>query len=315
MTSSYAITDPTNLHDNGYTTGQTNYLDCSPFSRWRFTTSATKIFLKAWDTIQGVFPGWAHIAIWINGSPNQTLVSTGVNYNEFTATLPSGHKTVDIVTSLQSKQAETLRGTFLKSIYFSGAGDTVMVSPSAPTILAYGDSIVVGANSDYPITYGWTNVLRRYGYRVMVEGWGYRTLYTDCVDVDARTAFSARVASYSPATIWLAMGTNDYGLQKWSSADFGTAYADLLDKLHADLPSAEIYAQTPLLRSSEAELTEGYGTLGDYRTAIATAVSTRSEWCTLVDGTAIVELTDLDDGTHPTNAGHTIYADYVAGIL
>jgi lysophospholipase L1-like esterase len=75
------------------------------------------------------------------------------------------------------------------------------------------------------------------------------------------------------------------------------------------MPSLAIYAQTPILKTSD-------GSLGDYRAQIATAQSTRTAYCTLVDGTAILNgTTDLDDGVHPTTAGHAKYAAAVKTVL
>jgi lysophospholipase L1-like esterase len=56
-------------------------------------------------------------------------------------------------------------------------------------------------------------------------------------------------------------------------------------------------------------------TLADYRTAIATEQSTRSAWCNLVDGTAIMSTAELVDGVHPNAAGHALYLAYVKTVL
>lgn len=75
-----------------------------------------------------------------------------------------------------------------------------------------------------------------------------------------------------------------------------------------------------LIRSVAKQLMEarssaatGGSTLPDYRTQIATAQNTRSEYCTLVDGTAISP--ELADGVHPTTAGQATYADYIKTVL
>lgn len=122
----------------------------------------------------------------------------------------------------------------------------------------------------------------------------------------SRAAFVAKVAAASPSKIWLAIGTNDYGLNKWSAASFGTAYAALLDDLHTALPSATIYCQTPIVRSTETANGSG-STLGNYRTQISTAQSTRTGYAVLVNGATILTTGDLDDGVHPTTAGHATY--------
>src|SRR6185369_1627561 len=114
-----------------------------------------------------------------------------------------------------------------------------------------------------------------YGYSMMLEGWGFRSLFDDANTSGLRNAFVSRIASYAPATIWIAIGTNDYGLNKWTPANFGTAYAATLDGLHAALPSARIICQTPIVRS--VETANGFGnTLSDYRSQISTACNARS---------------------------------------
>jgi lysophospholipase L1-like esterase len=153
-----------------------------------------------------------------------------------------------------------------------------------------------------------------------VEGWGYRSLYDDTVDAPTRAAFIAKlVAAYSALTvIWLAMGTNDYGLNTQNAANFETRYGALLDDLHAAYPAATIYAQTPIERVSEVANGSG-NTLGDYRAAIANAQATRAGFCTLVNGTDVAfpqQPGDLDvDGIHPTTAGQAKYATAVRAIL
>jgi hypothetical protein len=143
----------------------------------------------------------------------------------------------------------------------------------------------------------------------MIEGFSYRSLNDDASST--RTAFVSRVTSYAPDTIWMAVGTNDYGLNRWSAASFGTAYAAMLDDLHTSLPNATIFCQTPLVRTGENA--NGFGsTLTDYRNQIATACNART-WTTLVDGTSIITLSDVaSDHVHPNTAGHAKYENFVA---
>jgi lysophospholipase L1-like esterase len=181
--------------------------------------------------------------------------------------------------------------------------------------LFYGDSITVGADSAVPTSQGYA-VLQRYlyGKRVAIDGYGYNALNDDTNTPALETAAIARLATYNPSIIWLAVGTNDYGLNKWNAVAFGTAYASFLDQLHAAIPSAKIVAQTPIVRVKETANTFG-NTTGDYRAQITAACSTRP-WVTLVNGLSILSTSDLDStGVHPSTAGHAKYAEYVNGIL
>jgi lysophospholipase L1-like esterase len=139
------------------------------------------------------------------------------------------------------------------------------------------------------------------------------------VDATARAGFVSKLGSVYPGAdiIWLAIGTNDYGLNKWSAANFGYAYAALLDALHVRFPTATIYTQTPIQRTVETANTFG-DTLPNYRTQITTAQAARAAWCTLVVGTGATwpqAPGDLDDGVHPTDAGHLKYANSVKTVL
>jgi lysophospholipase L1-like esterase len=305
----------TNLSDNIITADQTNYLQCSAFSRWIFTTNARRIWIKAYSNLYAAYPTFTHLAILVNGATLTTWELSADGSKTFAADLPAGTKTVEIVNSLQSKPAATVLGVWPVAVYLSGGGTVTQVTPTTPAnrLLAYGDSIAVGGNCTYPITQGVWGLVR-VSVPVIVEAWGYRSLYDDGVDATARQTFVDHLALSSPGVVWIAIGTNDYGIPRQTAANFGTAYADLLDKLHTALPSATIYAQTPLVRSSEGANALG-DTLGAYRTQIATAQSTRSAYCNLVDGSAILEVGDLADGVHPTTVGHAKYAAAVKTVL
>lgn len=298
------------LFDTGTTsTPSASYILASPFSRWVWTTDAAEVWIKGYTNLYSNFATWAYLAVLSNGSLVGTIAASADGVFAGKLALPAGAKTVEIVSSLQSKPSSTVIGTFPTCVYFFGGSSngTAMQSPSASgRLLIYGDSIAVGANATAPTTEGWATLLRAYRGNVALEAWGYRSLNDDASDGTARAAFVTQMASYSPSIIWLAIGTNDYGLNKWTAANFGTAYAALLDDLHTALPSATIYCQTPLVRSTETANGSG-STLGNYRTQISTAQSTRSAYAVLVDGSAILTTGDLDDGVHPTTEGHALY--------
>lgn len=308
MKASFAVTSPTNQQDNSYVTDKTNFLYSNAFSRWVFNTSATHLLLKTWNTIFDNYPNMAQIGIVINGSYFTTLQENNLGLSVFNLDLPAGAKTIEIVTGGQSINGDPT-GSFLKSVYFSGAADTLQTPVATPAdrMVIYGDSIT--ETLTYPARDSWP-VLMRQWIPTVAESYGARYLKIDCLDAAARTNFAAHIATMAPSRVWLAIGRNDWGISSiWSAANFGAAYADLLDKLHTALPSAIIYAQTPIVQASE--IANGFGnTLGDYRAQIATAQSTRAAFCTLVDGTQILTTDDLADGVHPKNSGHVKYAAF-----
>jgi lysophospholipase L1-like esterase len=118
--------------------------------------------------------------------------------------------------------------------------------------------------------------------------------------------------------LWIQLGTNDYGSDTCSAAAFGVLYGELLDAIHAASPGTIIYCQTPFQRIAPAtEAANAFGnTLGDYRTAIAAAVATRTAFCTLINGAAgnIVpgNMTYMySDGIHFITAGDQTAKNYI----
>ena len=305
---------PSEFSETGTVIDRGDYMETSPFSMLNVQTSATVVEVDLHTGLFGPYPMYAHITVLVDGAYHSKLNATADGLNTATAYLPAGDKAVSFVSGLQSKPGATVLGTNVVSL--RGNADMAQVSPApADRILFYGDSITVGGNSDTPAVEGYSTLVRAaHAGSVAVEGYGYRALHNDCVDATARAAFVAKIVAYAPERIWLAIGTNDYGLNKWTAANFGTAYAALLDDLHTALPSATIFCQTPLLRTTETANGSG-STMGDYRTQISTAVSTRTAYATLVDGTTIMTTASLVDGVHPTTAGHVLYANAVKTML
>lgn len=293
----------------------------SPFSRMRFVTDASSIDVNMVGDIQGTFPQYATISVFVNGSYYADILATSTGMRRYTQGLPAGSgKTIELVSGLQSRPGAAVLGTYIRNVVFSQNNNTSRLAvPTNSPILLYGDSLAVGGNATRPSTDAWfMKIASVYSGGAICEAFGYRALSDDCVDAASRTAFAAKLASVGPPIIWIAIGTNDYGLATQGAASFGTAYADLLDKLHALLPSTRIYCQTPLTRFVPAsEATNAVGSsLPNYRTQIATAQSARSGYCILVDGPSILSSGDMDtDGIHPTTSGHANYYTYVKSVL
>ena len=302
------------LWDNGYDNVATPRQ--STLSRLVFTTDVASITVVGTTTIYGSYPTSAHLGVRINGVNQSPLVFTANGSQSFDINLGSSGtiRTVEIIAGLQSKPSSII-GTYIDSVTYNNAASFNIQTPTIGNrVLVYGDSIAVGGNATNPESQGYVPLLRNtYNQRVMLEGWGYRSLYEDANTTTLKNNFVSRIAGYQPSIIWLAIGTNDYGLNKWSAASFGTAYAAVLDGLHTALPSARIICQTPIVRSSEGANGSG-NTLPDYRAQITSACNTRA-WTQLVDGTTFLTTSNLDDGVHPSTAGHAKYADRIAPYL
>lgn len=305
---------PTTWNESRATIDQTNYIETSAFAHVEYVTAATVLEIHGYTDLYGTYPGYTDIGVYVDGvwHDDVQLLPNGSSYGY--VTLSAGTKTVRIVNGIQSKPS-ALSGAWFVRVRANAA---LTETPKTATnrLLIYGDSISVGSFGSPVTQNAWATLVRAAAEpdSVAVEGWGFRSLYDDAANGTLRAAFVSVMAAYAPSKIWLAIGTNDYGLNRWAAAAFGTAYAAFLDDLHAALPSATIYCQTPILRTTETANGSG-STLGDYRTQIGTAQSTRSAYATLVDGTAFMTTASLTDGVHPSTAGHALYATAVTTAL
>ncbi len=291
------------------------YRRTSPFAVLDFMTTATELEVCAFCDLFGYYPQYSSIGVFINGNHYQELSIPQAGVSVLPVSLPPGYKRVRFMNGLQSSPG-ILAGTFITSIR---ANAPMTAAPfSNNVILAYGDSITVGSDAD-PITENaWAVQVRRSGEQVgfglSVEGWGGRQLYNDCVDAPARAAFVEKLQGYNPFTIWLAIGTNDYGIADWDADAFGAAYGALLDDIHAAMPALVVFCQTPLVRYAEDTPNAVGSTLSDYRTAIEAATVGKS-FARFVDGTAFMTLSDMSDGLHPNTVGHGLDAAAIMAAL
>lgn len=189
------------------------------------------------------------------------------------------------------------------------------MTPYPTRILIYGDSVTVGYAAS-PLSLGWagrlTTDLAGAG-AVAIEADSGRRLHNDVATAEQRTALVRQFLAYEPSILWLAIGTNDALNGAWIPNAFAIAYAAVIDALHAAQPTMAIYVQSPLITIYESANILGY-TIQQYRDAIA-GLTTGRAWLHVIDGLDILTLSDLDDGLHPTTAGHGLYAAYVETIL
>lgn len=329
-TSGTLTLDNDDLWFNGY--DGTGHPRQSPYSEWRFTTNAQILEITGTTDLADDYGSYDQLGLWVNGvwtTPNLDFTANGTQTFTFYlygthATLGST-KTIKIVSSLQSYPNDEpyVQGGYIDSVvlkdWFATPTYTLVPPSDAYKLVVYGDSITVGAFASSPARNTPAVLVRwLWGDRnVMVEGHGFRALYDDASDATARTAFASRLAGYNAQYLWLAIGTNDYGASAdWSAANFGTAYADLLDKIHTAAPGMQIFCQSPIQRISPAgETANGFGnTLDDYRSQISTAVSTRTSYCTYVNGASggVVTNAGIDsDGIHLNSTGAVQYGEKI----
>ena len=287
------------------------------FSKFTFVTTSNTLKVEFISDIYNTYPTFSNIAVLVDNVYYRTISAIAnkeILYSEID--LPLGTKRITLVTGLQSKPSTDLLGTWLRAVYVDA--DSLFSVENALTqneLLVYGDSIVAGGNCDIPPVQCFTqNLNTNYYGTILVEAHGFRSLNEDLLAYGDMTAFAQYLANADPKKLWIAIGTNDYGLSKWSASDFGVAYGNLLDAVNTLCPNCKIYCQSPLVRSDETANTFGDITQ-DYRDAISTVVVTRTDYATYIDGSTILTTSDLADGVHPTTLGHSKYSDYVTSVL
>lgn len=284
------------------------YIEADAFSYAEFSTEATAIEVESYTTMASLFPALADIGVVVNGQFLQKISHGADGTQKATVALPVGSKVVRIVNGPQARAngtpGEGWRGTWIKSF---AADAPLRTAPSGECLFVYGDSIATGAWAMDTQQNAWIPKVRKaLGIRVVSKAIGSQTLNDDCATLAAARDFADQIARTAPTKIWLAIGTNDFGLSRWSAADFGSAYGNLLDAIRELMPLAKIYAQTPLLRAEPGIVA--------YRTAIAAACANRPS-VILVDGTTIMPQERMPDGIHPDTAGHDLYASFVTAKL
>lgn len=301
------ILSPTDLFHNVITTDAGDYFESSPLATAKFTTSARTVEIVVDGTAYGQNIESARIGVRVNGANWGGFTVSDDGPQTVTIILPRGaNKTVEIISSSLVKPS-ALHGTYLVSCEFDAAS-TLIASSLTDRLVVYGDSIVNGYSSELHPLHAWTARLRNDISSVVIAGWGFRSLHDDCIDHTARVAFAAYLVGLSLDNLWIEVGTNDYGLNRWTAAAFGVAYADLLDEINTLDGALTIYCQSPTVRTSEVANALG-DTLGEYRDEIETEALARG-FCEYVDGTTLCDIGQIFDvGVHPTTEGQaSIYA-------
>lgn len=287
-------------------------IDPSALAYGIFETEATSVTVEVLNTTHDGMNEFADISIEDGSGLYTYKLQSGES--SVVHSLPAGKKHVTVTSGGLTKRNGEIRGVFIKKITFDQPA--VPVSPSNKRVVVYGDSLTVGGRVDNPSAESWPVLLRKQ-YSITVEAYGYRMLYDDATTPAAQSAFAARLASSTPDVIWLAMGTNDYGFNRWSANEFGEAYAATLDAIHSSTPQAILFAQSPIRRLDESANSFG-DNLEDYRQQIAAACDARPAWCVFVDGTgpAFPQPDELnEDGIHLTTTSSAKYAEAVLEII
>lgn len=299
----------------------------SAFAELRFTTNAQKMI------VTGTTNTASHLfKLWIDGAQvistdYADLQFSGTGSQTFTTnffSLPGTVKEIRVQGYSAAYSGGTLDRSRIQTVELQDFYNTptyTLIPPERPDLLIYGDSITVGASASSPAGSAIAVKMRRlYGRKVAQDGWSGRALSQDGFTGAERTTLAGVLTRTQPYRIWMQVATNDYGaVAAWNATDFGVAYADLIDKIHAIDPAILIYCQSPTQRISPFnENANGYGnTTQDYRDVIQTVAAARSDYCTYVNGAGGRIVTDMhwSDGLHASVHGQHIYADFINAMV
>ncbi len=319
----------------GHATVLADFWDCNSISsrrnalsRLKFTTSGTQLKLGVYtDLIGGAYD--ASFTVVVNGVVDQVVTTTPDSTTHlvtFTLNAAFGAKTVEIWEGRQYGVEPTVyTGARISSI--DVLDDTfTMVAPSAPAnrVVVYGDSISQGFVSG-STDHGWTGLLRLDGSKGLVSCYGAsgRALYSDASNPgigggSGLAAILANMCSDGTGTrkLIICIGTNDWGQSNDAVANFQTRLGTLVTDINAIDSTIAIHMVSPVIRQNESTPNSQGDTLGAYRTAYSTIAAAHPSYCTGHDGSTILTLADLVDGTHPTQGGYVKIYNYVkASVL
>lgn len=301
-----------NVFDNNFIDSiiysqEVDYQIRSAASIWKFEYSGQFFKLKANPTILPTFAAFNYntVIVIVDGVFYQEVFFAD-SEDEQVITLPaSGIKTIELIEGLTSKPPSLgIIGTFLTEVtLYESQFTKINQVPVTDKLCFLGDSITVGGNADYPSSEGYAHLFRQ-DQNAGILGYGYGKVrdFAETSGLIDQTVLEIQdmLSNATNKKLVIALGTNDFGLDGTAASTIQTWYGNLLDAINAADSSIEIFCISPLLRSDDSTL------LDDYRTAISNVCSARA-YATYIEGKTILSLGDLDDGLHPTTAGHLKY--------
>jgi hypothetical protein len=202
------------LRDNGY--DNINTPRQSPLAQFKFITNSTGIEVCASKTTAY----WSEmgIGVIIDGAQQPQLNHSlfGVSSTCVPLALNGETHTIELISSPQGTAGSLpSKGIFLDGVNYASGADFSVIAPTLQPnrVVIYGDSIAAGGNAPSAVYNGFSSLLRyEYGQSIMSETYGYRALKDDADTAPKLSNFINRFISYAPKFIWLAIGTNDFGV-------------------------------------------------------------------------------------------------------
>lgn len=171
---------------------------------------------------------------------------------------------------------------------------TAAAARTGRLMVCYGDSITQGFYAS-EVRNNWPFLLAAAkSFRCINMGYGGRA---------TTSSDGTAIANLSPDLITVLMGTNDF-LSQVAVATYKTNLKSLLTNIHTVLPNVPVYVSAPIANASSLTIP-----LSSYQAVAGQCISELGySQLVGVDQSTLITLAQLQDGTHPTNAGSVAMA-------
>lgn len=171
-------------------------------------------------------------------------------------------------------------GTAPRAVYAPESANLIMVRPTGPVMVCFGDSIMLGFGSTDLGFQGWIETLREsWPGSTVIMAYNSQSLYGYVGTAGASDATKTKqVAIYlsrnRPQVILIDLLANDYAQANWTAAAYGTGLQNLFTQLLSLNPNGIIVYKTAGLTNALEGIANGVGsTPPNYRTQGIAAVA------------------------------------------
>ncbi len=193
-----------------------------------------------------------------------------------------------------------------------GIGGSVAPAPAQPRWVVYGDSVAEGWIASEPAM-AWPAIAgRRFGLDHVNLGYAGAAR--------GETASAEQVAKLDADVLTVCHGTNCWTRTPHSAAQMAANTHAFLTVLRQDHPETPIVVASPVVRPDAESTPNRLGaTLADLRSAMEDVVRMRiadgDDRLHLVEGLDVITASQLGDGIHPDDGGHTTMARVIGAAV
>lgn len=288
------------------------YPYCSPNADIIFNTNATSIAVESYMSSSN-----GSVSALYGGQPlyNGTIFTNG-NYGFDTITLPYADEPANVtvrtgtgatsIGNILGKYA----GAFVRAIYVPTANSISFTPFSTRDLcIGVGDSLILGNSSgDLPFQSWSARFRQQYSGSFAIDAHNSRQLFQYGATAAQQDAFARYIGRCAPKVVIWDLSVNDFVSHPWPGGsngylNFAVALANIIDLVRDRYsPMTRHIVKTACRLTTETD--QGNGTMAQFRTALTSIGTGRASYVTVVDGTTLMAVGDIDvDGIHMTTTG------------